>query len=174
MDQSCKKRLLILGGTTEAIALAQQVHQESDRWQVISSLAGRTQQPVLPTGQVRQGGFGGIDGLMTYLQTAQIDGVIDATHPFAEQISWNAATATATLGIPHVMLVRSAWQPEAGDRWLEVPTNAAAAEILPALAQRIFLTIGRQELSAFAHLQSLWFLMRMIDPPQPPIPPGEV
>lgn len=174
MNLKPKKRLLILGGTGDAIALAQQAAQLSDRLDIISSLAGRTQQPLLPTGAVRQGGFGGVPGLITYLQEQQIDCLIDATHPFATQISWNAAQATTHLGIPHLMLVRSAWQAEAGDRWFEVDSSEAAAALLPSIATRIFLTIGRQELSAFAHLEQLWFVMRMIDPPQPPTPPGEV
>jgi precorrin-6A/cobalt-precorrin-6A reductase len=174
MDLKPKKRLLILGGTGDAIALAQQAAQLSDRFDIISSLAGRTQQPLLPPGAVRQGGFGGVAGLVTYLQTQQIDCLIDATHPFAAQISWNAAQATTRLGIPHLMLVRSAWQAEAGDRWFDVESSEAAAALLPSIANRIFLTIGRQELSAFAHLEPLWFVMRMIDPPHPPTPPGEV
>ena len=168
------KRVLILGGTTEATALATQA-AALEGFQIISSLAGRTQQPVLPAGAVRIGGFGGATGLVDYLQTAAIDLLIDATHPFAAQISQNAAAAAATCQIPHLMLVRPAWQPEVGDRWIEVPSYEAAAAVLPGSAQRVFLTIGRQELATFAPL-SLWFLMRMIDPPLPetPVPNGRL
>jgi precorrin-6A/cobalt-precorrin-6A reductase len=110
------------------------------------------------------------------LRKQQIDGLIDATHPFAAQISFNAAAAAAEVGIPHLMLIRPVWERTEGDRWIEVDDHEAAAATLPDLAQRIFLTIGRQELAAFAHLQDLWFLMRMIDPPLPDaaVPPGKL
>ncbi|MGC1393456.1 MAG: cobalt-precorrin-6A reductase [Coleofasciculaceae cyanobacterium] len=157
------KRLLILGGTGEANQLAAKA-AKIDKIEVITSLAGRTQKPVSPVGTVRVGGFGGKSGLIEYLQGQKIDLLIDATHPFAAQISFNAAAATAKLRLPHLMLVRPVWQQVAGDNWLEVASNEAAAKILHS-AQRIFLTIGRQELAAFAHLKSQWFLMRMIDPP---------
>ncbi len=89
-------------------------------------------------------------------------------------MSHHAATAARACGVPHLMLVRPAWEPVAGDRWLSVESLAAAVEMLPEVAQRVFLTIGRQELAAFASLLHLWFLMRMIDPPLPgtPVPPG--
>lgn len=166
-----KKRLLILGGTTEAKKLAEKA-VEIPNLEVISSLAGRTQQAINPTGTVRVGGFGGEAGLTNYLQEQAIDFLIDATHPFAAQISWNAAAAADRVSIPRLMINRPAWEPE--PNWIEVESNEAAAAVLPNLAQRFFLTIGRQELSAFAHLQQLWFLMRMIDPPTGLIPPGEV
>ena len=159
------KRVLILGGTAEATELAAQAAQ-LEEFQIISSLAGRTQQPTLPTGEVRVGGFGGPAGLADYLQSTAIDLLVDATHPFAAQISHHAATAAAAVPIPRLMLVRPPWQPEPDDRWIEVPSPQAAAAALPEIAQRVFLTIGRQELPTFAPLP-LWFLMRMIDPPQP-------
>lgn len=161
------KRLLILGGTTEATALAAQAQKMIPHLDVITSLAGRTQSPIMPTGSVRVGGFGGSVGLADYLRDQHISLLIDATHPFAAQISWNAATAATDVGIPYLMLVRPAWQPGSGDRWIEVESHQAAANLLPGLAQRIFLTIGRQELVTYAHLQDLWFLMRTIDPPDP-------
>lgn len=168
-----KKRLLILGGTTEATQLATQA-AKIPNLEVISSLAGRTQQPINPVGTVRSGGFGGVEGLVYYLQNQQIDLLIDATHPFAAQISWNAAMACDRVSIPRLSIVRPAWNAE--PHWIEVESNEAAAAILPDLAQRIFLTIGRQELSTFAYLTQLWFLMRMIDPPiaGTMIPPGKV
>lgn len=167
------KRLLILGGTGEAAELAART-AIIPGLETIASLAGRTRQPILSSENTRIGGFGGAAGLSNYLRDQQIDCLIDATHPFAAQISFNAAAAAAAAGIPHLLLVRPAWQPAAADRWIEVESNAAAAAQLPQLGQRIFLTIGRQELAAFAHLQNLWFLMRMIDPPQAnnPVPPG--
>lgn len=159
-----QKRLLILGGTAEAAKLAAKA-AEISVVAVILSLAGRTQQPISPIETVRVGGFGGVAGLTDYLQTQQIDLLIDATHPFAAQISHHAAVAADNCHIPRLMLTRPAWKPVKGDNWLEVESNEAAATVLPQLAQRIFLTIGRQELAAFAHLQDLWFLMRMVEPP---------
>jgi precorrin-6A/cobalt-precorrin-6A reductase len=160
------KRVLILGGTGDAIALATRAAQIPEI-EVITSLAGRTQNPSNPIGSLRVGGFGGVTGLIDYLRDRHIQILIDATHPFAAQISWNAATAASTVGIPHLMLVRPVWGGTSGDRWIEVEHHQAAAAALPGLAQRVFLTIGRQELSAFANLEPIWFLMRMIDPPLP-------
>jgi precorrin-6A/cobalt-precorrin-6A reductase len=172
-------RVLILGGTGDANALAAQAAQ-IPTVEVITSLAGRTRQPMLATGNTRVGGFGGASGLADYLRTERIDLVIDATHPYAAQISWNAAAATAEVGVDRLMLLRSTWPRLAGDDWIEVDSCVAAAATLPdlatlpGLALRVFLTIGRQELPAFAHLQQLWFLMRSIDPPDGAIPPGEM
>ena len=167
------KRVLILGGTGDA---AQLVAQSSalPGLEVITSFAGRLRHPATPAGRVRIGGFGGTAGLIHYIQEHQIDLLIDATHPFAAQMSQHAADAARACGVPHLMLVRPAWEPVEGDRWLAVESLAAAVEMLPALARRVFLTIGRQELAAFASLPDLWFLMRMIEPPEPgtPVPPG--
>lgn len=168
------KKLLILGGTGEAVALATQA-VKIDGLQVISSLAGRTQNPVDLPGLSRIGGFGGEQGLIDYLRSHQIDLVIDATHPFAQQISGNGARAAAICGLPWLRLERPAWQPLDGDRWLSVANHEEAAALLPGLARRVFLTIGRQELGHYAHLTDLWFLMRSIDPPvNVAMPPGEV
>jgi precorrin-6A/cobalt-precorrin-6A reductase len=165
------KRVLILGGIGDAVELAAKAAQIPGL-DVITSMAGRTQTPGV--GASRVGGFGGAAGLADYLRDRQIDLLIDATHPFAAQISWHGATAATEVGIPHLMLVRPAWPKTTGDRWLEVATHPAAAALLPGLAQRVFLTIGRQELAVYAHLPEIWFLMRMIDPPQPPIPNGQL
>jgi precorrin-6A/cobalt-precorrin-6A reductase len=167
------KRLLILGGTGEAAKLATQAAQLQGV-EVITSLAGRTRRPVTPSGMVRIGGFGGDAGLVDYMQEQGIDLLIDATHPFAAQISFNAATAAHVCGLPHLLLVRPPWEPMEGDRWIAVESIAAAVTILPSVAQRVFLTTGRQDLAAFAPLTDLWFLMRMVDPPTPdtPVPPG--
>ncbi len=170
------KKLLILGGTGDAVRLSTQA--AALNLVVISSLAGRTEQSRTADDgsatQIRVGGFGGVGGLVTYLQQENIDLVIDATHPFAQQISGNAAAAAAICGLPRLLLQRPAWEAVTGDRWLSVQNHAEAADLLPGLAQRIFLTIGRQELSSYAHLSDLWFLMRSIDPPPTPLPPGEI
>lgn len=170
-----KKRLLILGGTGDAAELAVRASQIPDI-EVITSLAGRTQQPATPTGTVRIGGFGGAAGLAAYLHDRAIDLLIDATHPFAAQISVNAAAAAAECQVRHLMLVRPAWQPVQGDRWIEVESHAAAATALSQQSKRVFLTIGRQELAAFAGLDAIWCLMRAIDPPaiNTPIPNGKL
>ncbi|MBD3882265.1 cobalt-precorrin-6A reductase [Phormidium tenue FACHB-886] len=167
------KRVLILGGTGDAAALAAKATQIAGV-EVVTSLAGRTEKPIAPIGPVRVGGFGGAEGLADYLRDRSVNLMVDATHPFAAQISWNAAAAAAAANIPHLILNRPPWQKTPDDRWIEVESHAAAAAVLPSLAQRVFLTIGRQELAAFAHLKSLWFLMRMIDPPAPEaaVPPG--
>jgi precorrin-6A/cobalt-precorrin-6A reductase len=167
------KRLLILGGTGDAARLIDQAAQVPGV-AVIASLAGRTPQPNRPTVPFRIGGFGGVAGLTAYLQAEKIDLLIDATHPFAAQISWNAAAAADTVGIPRLRLDRPPWAREAADRWLDLPDYPAAAACLPTLAKRVFLTIGRQELAAFAPVKEVWFLMRMITPPEGPVPDGEL
>jgi precorrin-6A/cobalt-precorrin-6A reductase len=167
------KRVLILGGTGDAAQLASRA-VALPGVEVITSLAGRVRQPTKPAGQVRIGGFGGVAGLIDYMREQHIDLLIDATHPFAAHMSHQAAAAARACGLPHLMLVRPPWEPVDDDRWLVVESLATAVAILPGVARRVFLTIGRQELAAFAPLQDLWFLMRMIDPPVPdmPVPPG--
>lgn len=168
-------RVLVLGGTSEARELV--AHLSGVPGLVaIASLAGRTREPLALATTTRVGGFGGVAGLTRYLRDEGIAALIDATHPFAAQISHHAAEAAAAVGLPRLMLVRPAWEPVAGDRWQPVANHAAAAAQVPDLGQRIFLSIGRQELAAFAPLQNLWFLMRAIDPPAPelPLPPGEL
>ncbi|MDZ8080407.1 MAG: cobalt-precorrin-6A reductase [Nostoc sp. DcaGUA01] len=166
-------RILILGGTGDAAELAAKL-ASIERVEVITSLAGRTRDPLVPLGDLRVGGFGGVAGLASYLEVMQIDLLIDATHPFASQISWNAVDAATKVGVTNLRLIRPPWQKVSGDRWIEVDSVAAAATILQNQAQRVFLTVGRQELAAFAHLKEIWFLMRMIDAPTPDalVPPG--
>ncbi|MBR8833653.1 MAG: cobalt-precorrin-6A reductase [Stigonema ocellatum SAG 48.90 = DSM 106950] len=159
-------RVLILGGTGDAAALAAKASTIKGI-EVITSLAGRTRQPSVPIGHVRIGGFGGEAGLAEYQRDMQIDFLIDATHPFATQISFNAAAAAAEVGVQRLMLVRPVWQKVRGDRWLEVDSVEAAAASLPNQAKRVFLTVGRQQLASFAHLDDIWFLMRLIDSPAP-------
>ena len=171
-----KKRLLILGGTGDAASLAARASQIAEI-EVVSSLAGRTQQPFTPkTGTVRIGGFGGAAGLAAFLLDRPIDLLIDATHPFAAQISANAAVAAAECNVPYLMLVRPAWERVEGDRWIEVASYSEAAIALLGHSQRVFLTIGRQELGEFAGLDAIWFLMRAIDPPalNTPVPNGKL
>jgi precorrin-6A/cobalt-precorrin-6A reductase len=169
------KRLLILGGTGDAVKLAS-LAMSIPGLEVITSLAGRTISPKALLGKVRIGGFGGESGLVEYLQVENIDLLIDATHPFAARISWNAAGAVARVGIPRLMLIRPAWERLPQDNWIEVESVEVAVMAIPATVERIFLTIGRQQLATFAGLTDKWCLMRSIDPPDPSIllPPGEL
>ncbi|WP_432084972.1 cobalt-precorrin-6A reductase [Streptomyces sp. bgisy095] len=158
--------VLILGGTTEARALAGLLHP---RVRVTSSLAGRVARPRLPEGEVRIGGFGGADGLAAWIGAHAVDAVIDATHPFAERISFHAARAAATAHVPLLALRRPGWVPEEGDDWRDVGSLAEAAAALDGLGDRVFLTTGRMGLAAFADRPE-WFLVRSVDAPEPPVP----
>jgi precorrin-6A/cobalt-precorrin-6A reductase len=161
--------VLILGGTAEARDLAARLAGPPGL-RVISSLAGRVRDPALPQGEVRIGGFGGPEGLARWLRDQAVAAVVDATHPFAERISANAAAACAATGTPLLGLVRDPWTPGAGDDWHQVGSVADAARALPGLGARAFLTTGRQELAPFAALDQLWFLIRCVDPPDGPLP----
>ncbi|NKY88087.1 cobalt-precorrin-6A reductase [Nocardia veterana] len=162
-------RVLLLGGTGEARQLADIVTAERG-FEVVSSLAGRVREPVLPAGAVRVGGFGGVDGLREWLADNAIDVVIDATHPFADTMSAHAAAAARAAGVPILHLRRPGWAEQPGDRWLRVPDPAAAVRAVAGF-ERVFLTIGRQGVAAFAELAVPWFLIRAIDPPTGPVPP---
>lgn len=137
----------------------------------IYSYAGATLTPrstALPT---RVGGFGGIAGLMQYLQAQRITHVIDATHPFAAQMSRHAISACGALGIPLLAMERPAWQARPGDQWLQVPDMAAAAQTLTPAMQRVFLAIGRKQLAAFTPQAARHhFVLRVIDPTDAPLP----
>jgi precorrin-6A/cobalt-precorrin-6A reductase len=156
-------RLLILGGATEASALAAAVAGRKDI-EAILSLAGRTRPAPAPI-PMRIGGFGGVAGLSAYLETAGIDAVIDATHPFAAQMSRHAAEACAVARIPLLAFTRPPWRREAGDRWIEVETMAEAAEALGSEPRNVFLTQGRQQLGAFAAAPQHRYLVRAIERP---------
>ena len=161
-------RVLILGGTGDARRLAALAAPAG--FEVVSSFAGRTESPRLPDGASRIGGFGGAAGLLTYLRRERIDLLVDATHPFADRISAHAAEAAASASVPRLLLHRPAWAPVPGDRWLHAADIHDAASKLPGLAERVFLTIGRQDLAAFAHLDQIWFLYRMVEAPLPEVP----
>ena len=161
-------RVLILGGTSEARRLAERLVGRADV-DVVSSLAGRVISPRMPAGQVRVGGFGGAAGLASWIDAHGIRAVIDATHPFAATISWNAAAATAS-HVPLLALRRTAWVPGEGDRWHDANSLEDAALMLPELGRRHFLTIGRQGVSSFADVVDAWFLVRSVDPPEEPTP----
>lgn len=163
--------VLVLGGTTEARRLAESLVDVLPAGaRLTSSLAGRVARPKLPPGEVRIGGFGGADGLAEWLRAHRVDAVIDATHPFARTISFNAASAAAAVHVPLLALRRPGWVPVEGDRWHRADSLAGAAELLPSMGRRVFLTTGRMGLAAFAGLDALWFLMRSVDAPDAPYP----
>jgi precorrin-6A/cobalt-precorrin-6A reductase len=162
--------VLVLGGTTEARALAGELSARPGT-RVTTSLAGRVRRPGAVAGELRVGGFGGAEGLAHWLREQRVDAVVDATHPFAETITANAARAATATGLPLVVLRRPGWRPGPCDDWHPVPSLDAAAGLLPRLGHRVFLTTGRLGLAAFAHLTDLRFVVRSVDPPEPPMPP---
>ncbi|MGV9791522.1 cobalt-precorrin-6A reductase [Streptomyces sp. NPDC003435] len=161
--------VLILGGTTEARRLAELLHGTAGP-RLTSSLAGRVSSPRLPPGEVRVGGFGGVDGLVAWLRDHGVGAIVDATHPFAETMSFHAAQAAAVTHVPLLALRRPGWVPVDGDRWHETGSLEEAASALPRLGRRVFLTTGRMGLAAFADLDDLWFLVRSVDVPEAPRP----
>ncbi|RDI73586.1 precorrin-6x reductase [Gaiella occulta] len=166
MSSAC---VLVLGGTAEARDLAAALDRAGVS--VVSSLAGRVARPRLPAGEVRIGGFGGPAGLARWLAERGVAAVVDATHPFAERISASAAQACPAAGVPLLRLERPGWSEAPGDCWHWVDDLSHAAELVPRLGRRVLLTTGRQGLAAFAVVRSAWFLVRCVDPPDPPLPP---
>ena len=170
-----RRRLLVLGGTGDAIALAARA-AELPGLAVVSSLAGRTRNPRTPAGELRIGGFGGADGLADYLRREKIDLVVDATHPFAARITVNAVAACARAQLSLVALRRPEWRPGPDDHWVEVATVAEAAEAAGTHGRRIFVTVGGGEIGPFERRPDLWLLVRLIeaadDPPE--IADGEI
>ena len=163
------RRVLILGGTAEARDLARRLAGQPDL-EVVTSLAGVTRNPERPPGELRRGGFGGAAGLAAYLREEAVACLIDATHPYAERISANAAEAAATAGVPRLQLLRPPWRAEPDDRWVGVRDTEEAAARLPDLGRRVFISSGRQGIGAFRALAEHWFLIRLIDPPEAPLP----
>jgi precorrin-6A/cobalt-precorrin-6A reductase len=163
------KRLLILGGTTEARKLAHRLAPRTDI-AVTLSLAGRTALPVPHAVPVRAGGFGGATGLADYLTANRIDALIDATHPYASIISANAAEAARRTGVAFMALRRPPWIKVAGDRWTEVNDTAAAADAIGIRPRRVFVALGRNDLAHFAAAPQHVYLFRSVDPIDPPLP----
>jgi precorrin-6A/cobalt-precorrin-6A reductase len=162
-------RVLILGGTAEARALAALlVDQGHD---VTTSLAGATTNPRLPVGQVRSGGYGP-GGLTEYLWTEGFEWLIDATHPFSATISATAVTASQETGVPLIRLQRPGWKEGAGDRWTRIADLAAAAtEVAKSPPGLVFVTTGRRGISAFAADAEHDYLIRMASEPDEALPP---
>ena len=165
------RRILILGGTTEARLLAGHLAGRPD-FAITVSLAGRTAEIVDQKAPTRVGGFGGVPGLAAYLDSERIDALVDATHPYAEIISAHALEAAGATGTPLLALRRPAWSQVPGDNWTEVATMDEAAEALGPSPRRVFLAIGRKEIGSFARAPQHFYLVRSVDPidPSPDFP----
>ena len=163
------KRILVLGGTSDANVLAKELLKSG--FDVVTSFAGVTENPVLPEGEIRVGGFGGEDGLHDYLKAEGFAALADATHPSAAQISRHGFHAAARAGIPYLRLERAAWTPLPADNWISVADTEAAVAVLPKAA-RVLLTIGRKEIAAFLARDDLSGVARMIEKPPFELPPN--
>jgi precorrin-6A/cobalt-precorrin-6A reductase len=157
-------RLLLLGGTSEASELARRLSARDDIAATLS-LAGRTSRPAASPLPSRIGGFGGVEGLARYLRDNGVGAVIDATHPFAAQMSANAVAACAQAGVALAVLTRPPWRPEPGDRWREVGDATEAAQALGEAPQRVLLTVGRLSAGAFRAASQHQYVLRSIDAP---------
>jgi precorrin-6A/cobalt-precorrin-6A reductase len=156
-------RILILGGTSEARELGKLLAADS-RFEPVLSLAGRTRAPAVQPVTTRVGGFGGVDGLVRWLDHERMEAVVDATHPYAVNISANAVAATRALGLPLGSIVREPWQPVDGDDWKAVTNAENAASALGDEPRRVLLTVGRLELAEFAAAPQHDYIARTIDP----------
>jgi precorrin-6A/cobalt-precorrin-6A reductase len=172
MDGTRPHRVLLLGGTAEAAALAERLARDP-AFSVTYSWAGRTGTPRPLPVPTRSGGFGGVEGLTAYLRAEEIAILIDATHPHAVRISHNARAASQRAGVPLFALRRPLWQEQARDRWQRVGSAEEAAESLGHHPRRVFLTIGRQDLAPFRARPWHFYLIRSVEPPPADrIPPG--
>lgn len=165
-------RVLVLGGTTEASALATLLAGDA-RFNATLSLAGRTSNPRPQPLATRVGGFGGIEGLARWLRDEKVDAVVDATHPYAARMSTNAVAACKQTGLPLGSIVRPPWRRLKDDSWRVVPTAEAAAAALGRTPLRVFLSLGRQDLHAFASAPQHRYIARTIEvPEQAALPPN--
>ncbi|WP_145144006.1 cobalt-precorrin-6A reductase [Roseomonas gilardii] len=170
MDDPSPTRILILGGSTEASALAI-VLAGDERFDVVLSLAGATRSPRPQPVPVRRGGFGGASGLAEFLRAEAVDLLIDATHPFAARMSRHAVEAAELAGLPLLRIERPAWVAGKGDRWTPVPDMESAARALGGTwgetPRRVLLTVGQKELAPFQAAPWHRYVIRSIDPPDP-------
>jgi precorrin-6A/cobalt-precorrin-6A reductase len=160
--------ILILGGTRDAADLARELIAAKPEARIITSLAGRTKEPAPLAGEVRTGGFGGVEGLARYLTETAVTRLIDATHPFARQISANAIGAAKIASVPLDIRTRKPWEKQPGDTWIEVETLEQARDAIPPRA-RVLLALGSQHIDLFAARNDVHFVVRMIDPPKQPL-----
>ncbi|MGN6145081.1 MAG: cobalt-precorrin-6A reductase [Mesorhizobium sp.] len=159
-------KILILGGTADARQIAAALAARGD-CAVVLSLAGRTENPVGQGVPVRVGGFGGAEGLAAYLKENAIGLLVDATHPYAAQISTNAESAAGETGVPILALRRPGWERVEGDRWSEVEDVPAAVAALGQAPRHVFLSLGRQEVAVFEGAPQHHYLVRSVDPVEP-------
>ncbi len=165
-------KVLVLGGSSEAREVAERLVDDGNT-QVVVSLAGHTTHPVPLPCPVRTGGFGGVDGLTSYLRATSTEVLIDATHPFADTMPANAVQASALVGIPTVRVIRPPWTPRSGDHWIDVTDLHDACRQLAALgARRVLLTTGRLDLEPFESLRNIHFIVRSIEEPDRQNLPG--
>lgn len=162
------RRILILGGTTEARLLAERLAARDDI-NVTVSLAGRTRKPLDMPATVRIGGFGGAGGLAEYLRAEAIDALVDATHPFAATMSFNAAEAARLAGVPLLALARAPWEHQPGDIWREAADVAEAVRLLGAASRRVLVALGRNEVRALEAAPQHAYWVRSVDPVEPPL-----
>lgn len=153
-----KKTVLLLAGTAEARAFAERFDHPDLR--LVASLAGVTREPRAYPCETRIGGFGGVEAMATWIAENEVVGVIDATHPFAMQISQNASEATRKSGVPCLGLRREVW--ELGADWREFDCVETLAAALPA-GSRVLLTTGRHGIEAFAQRDDCDFWLRTIE-----------
>jgi precorrin-6A/cobalt-precorrin-6A reductase len=166
-------RILILGGTAEASALAKLIANDK-RFEPTLSFAGRTASPATPPIPYRVGGFGGWEGLAAWLKVEGVSAMVDATHPFAARISANAVRAAEATGVAFASLIRPAWTREDGDQWIPVPSPEAAAAALGPVPRTVFLATGRLELPAFVSAPQHRYIARVIDHPGDVALPPEI
>jgi len=162
------RHILLLGGTTEASALATALAARGER--AVLSYAGRTEAPRAQAIPTRIGGFGGVEGLADHMRREGVTHLVDATHPFAARISANAIAAAEMEGVPILALTRSEWMDGPGDRWIRVTDTEQAVAALGADPARIFLALGRQTIGDFASAPQHFYLLRFVDAAEPTLP----
>ena len=162
------RHILLLGGTTEASALATALATRGER--AILSYAGRTEAPRAQAIPTRVGGFGGVEGLAEYLTREGVTHLVDATHPFAARISANAIAAAERAGVKLLALTRPEWVDGPGDRWTRVADTVEAVAALGTDPARIFLALGRQTIGDFAKAPQHFYLLRFVDAAEPTLP----
>ncbi|WP_286902920.1 cobalt-precorrin-6A reductase [Vreelandella sedimenti] len=165
-------KILILGGTSEASALASAVAKRG--LPAIFSYAGRVATPKPQPLPTRIGGFGGVSGLAAFVARERITHIVDATHPFAAQMSTNVLAAAAQCSVKATALTRPAWRPVNGDQWQSVASINEAVSALAGPPQRILLAIGRMHLAAFAAQPQHHYVLRLVDQPTSPLPLADV
>ncbi|MBD3677157.1 MAG: cobalt-precorrin-6A reductase [Rhodobacteraceae bacterium] len=160
-------RLLLLAGSGEGRQLAQALAKAEVP--SVASLAGATRVPEALPLPTRIGGFGGADGFTSYMRDEGITAVLDATHPFADQISQRSAKICRDLDIPYLQFLRPAWRPVEGDRWTFLNSEEDAARYIPE-GSTVFIGSGRKTLAKFANLEGRRLIVRQIDDPKEPFP----